>query len=116
MWNSKRLESNLSSCLDSISGSTTLIRYTFDEIKAVTKNFSWVNIVETGWFGNLYKGVFPNGIEVALKRGIAKQRVNLHARELVNNFIMCGALIDDLVPDIVEKEAMNKDDVDFWGL
>ncbi|PHT83603.1 hypothetical protein T459_12046 [Capsicum annuum] len=57
MWNSKRLESNLSSCLDSISGSTTLIRYTFDEIKAVTKNFSWVNIVETGWFGNLYKGL-----------------------------------------------------------
>ncbi|KAH0633942.1 probable LRR receptor-like serine/threonine-protein kinase RKF3 [Solanum tuberosum] len=67
-WNTKRLESNLSSRLDSISGSTTLIRYDFDEIKAATKNFSRVNIVGTGGYGNVYKGVLPGGIEVALKR------------------------------------------------
>ncbi|XP_016565621.2 probable LRR receptor-like serine/threonine-protein kinase RKF3 [Capsicum annuum] len=67
-WNTRRLESNLSSRLDSISGSTTLIRYTFDEIKAATKNFSRMNIVGTGGYGNVYKGVLPGGIEVALKR------------------------------------------------
>ncbi|PHT32244.1 hypothetical protein CQW23_28581 [Capsicum baccatum] len=51
MWNIRRLESNLSSHLDWISGSTTLMRYTFNEIKATTKNFSRVNIVGTRSFG-----------------------------------------------------------------
>ncbi|CAN4093157.1 unnamed protein product [Withania somnifera] len=67
-WNTRRLESNLASRLDSISGSTTLVRFTFDEIKAATKNFSRTNIVGTGGYGNVYKGVLPGGIEVALKR------------------------------------------------
>ncbi|MCE3214623.1 putative LRR receptor-like serine/threonine-protein kinase rkf3 [Datura stramonium] len=67
-WNTRRLESNLSSRLDSISGSTTLVRFTFEEIKVATKNFSRANIVGTGGYGNVYKGVLPGGIEVALKR------------------------------------------------
>ncbi|OIT39484.1 PREDICTED: probable LRR receptor-like serine/threonine-protein kinase RKF3 [Nicotiana attenuata] len=67
-WNDRRIESNLSSRLDSISGSTTLIRFTIDEIKLATKNFARANIVGTGGYGNVYKGVLPGGIEVALKR------------------------------------------------
>ncbi|KAK4357325.1 hypothetical protein RND71_022935 [Anisodus tanguticus] len=67
-WNTRRLESNLSSRLDSISGSTTLVRFTFDEIKVATKNFARVNIIGTGGYGNVYKGVLPGGVEVALKR------------------------------------------------
>ncbi|CAA2940090.1 probable LRR receptor-like serine threonine-kinase RKF3 [Olea europaea subsp. europaea] len=59
---------NTSSGLDSISGSTTLIRFKFDEIKAATKNFSWDNIIGRGGYGNVYKGVLPDGSEVALKR------------------------------------------------
>ncbi|KAF3674557.1 hypothetical protein FXO38_05166 [Capsicum annuum] len=67
-WNARRLKSNLNSHLDSISGSTTFIRYTFDEIKAATKNLSRLNIVGTGGYGNVYNGVLPGGIEVALRR------------------------------------------------
>ncbi|CAI9785645.1 unnamed protein product [Fraxinus pennsylvanica] len=61
-------EVNASSGLDSIRGSTTLIRFKFDEIKAATKNFSRDNIIGRGGYGNVYKGVLPDGSEVALKR------------------------------------------------
>ncbi|XP_059295568.1 probable LRR receptor-like serine/threonine-protein kinase RKF3 [Lycium ferocissimum] len=68
-WNTtRRLESNLSSRMDSISGSTTLVRFTIDEIKLATKNFTRTNIIGTGGYGNVYKGVLPGGVEVALKR------------------------------------------------
>ncbi|KAI7984191.1 putative LRR receptor-like serine/threonine-protein kinase RKF3 [Camellia lanceoleosa] len=63
-----RTETSLASGLDSISGSTTLVRYTFDEIKQSTKNFSRENIIGSGGYGNVYKGVLPDGSEVALKR------------------------------------------------
>ncbi|PHT32242.1 hypothetical protein CQW23_28579 [Capsicum baccatum] len=43
------------------------MKYTFDEIKATTKNFSKVNIVGTRGYENVYKGVLPGGIKVALK-------------------------------------------------
>ncbi|CAI9781145.1 unnamed protein product [Fraxinus pennsylvanica] len=61
-------EVRLTSGLDSISGSTTLIRFKFDEIKAATKNFSREHIIGRGGYGNVYKGVLPDGSEVALKR------------------------------------------------
>ncbi|KAM7461616.1 hypothetical protein LguiA_029737 [Lonicera macranthoides] len=54
--------------LDSITRSTTLIRFTFDEIKVATKNFSRGNIIGRGGYGNVYKGVLTDGSEVALKR------------------------------------------------
>lgn len=57
-----------SSALDSISGSTTLIKFSFDEIQEATKNFSRLNIIGKGGYGNVYKGVLPDGTEVALKR------------------------------------------------
>ncbi|CAA3000298.1 probable LRR receptor-like serine threonine-kinase RKF3 [Olea europaea subsp. europaea] len=61
-------EVSLTSGLDSINGSTTLIRFKFDEIKAITKNFSREHIIGRGGYGNVYKGVLPDGSEVALKR------------------------------------------------
>ncbi|PIN26076.1 Serine/threonine protein kinase [Handroanthus impetiginosus] len=67
-WNHVRNSTNPSSGLDAISESTTLIRFTFDEIKAATKNFSRENIIGKGGYGNVYKGVLPDGSEVALKR------------------------------------------------
>ncbi|KAI7983251.1 putative LRR receptor-like serine/threonine-protein kinase RKF3 [Camellia lanceoleosa] len=44
------------------------MRYTFDEIKQSTKNFSRENIIGSGGYGNVYIGVLPDGSEVALKR------------------------------------------------
>ncbi|WOG83726.1 hypothetical protein DCAR_0102904 [Daucus carota subsp. sativus] len=57
-----------SSALDSITSSTTLIKFSFDEIQEATKNFSRANIIGRGGYGNVYKGVLPDGTEVALKR------------------------------------------------
>ncbi|KAA8543190.1 hypothetical protein F0562_021315 [Nyssa sinensis] len=63
-----RSQTSLASGLDSISGSTTLVRFTFDEIRQATSNFSRDNIIGRGGYGNVYKGVLPDGSEVALKR------------------------------------------------
>ena len=54
--------------LDSMKESTTLIRFTFDEIKKATRNFSRDNIIGRGGYGNVYKGFLPDGTEVAMKR------------------------------------------------
>ncbi|KAL0389555.1 UNVERIFIED_CONTAM: putative LRR receptor-like serine/threonine-protein kinase RKF3 [Sesamum calycinum] len=67
-WSNMRSDTNVSSGLESISASTTLIRFTFDEIKEATKNFSRENIIGKGGYGNVYKGALPDGSEVALKR------------------------------------------------
>ncbi|XP_073142369.1 probable LRR receptor-like serine/threonine-protein kinase RKF3 [Henckelia pumila] len=67
-WKNMRNSGDVRFGLDSISASTNLIRFTFDEIKAATNNFSRVNIVGKGGYGNVYKGLLPDGTEVALKR------------------------------------------------
>ncbi|KAI9119202.1 hypothetical protein K1719_009877 [Acacia pycnantha] len=54
--------------LDSMKESTTLIKFTFDDIKKATRNFSRDNIIGRGGYGNVYKGLLPDGTEVALKR------------------------------------------------
>ncbi|XVF21844.1 hypothetical protein REPUB_Repub12eG0124700 [Reevesia pubescens] len=54
--------------LPSISESTNLVKFTFDEIKNATRNFSRDNIIGRGGYGNVYKGYLPDGSEVALKR------------------------------------------------
>ncbi|XP_051141819.1 probable LRR receptor-like serine/threonine-protein kinase RKF3 [Andrographis paniculata] len=59
---------NLTSGLNSINQSTTLIQFKFDEIKSATNNFSRNNIIGKGGYGNVYKGILPDGSEVALKR------------------------------------------------
>ncbi|CAA0832072.1 Probable LRR receptor-like serine/threonine-protein kinase RKF3 [Striga hermonthica] len=57
------------SLLDSLNASTSLIHFTFDEIKTATRNFSRHNIIGTGGYGYVFKGTLPiNGSEVALKR------------------------------------------------
>ena len=47
---------------------TTLIRFTFDEIKKATSSFAGDNIIGKGGYGNVYKGVLFDGTQVALKR------------------------------------------------
>lgn len=63
-----RPESRTSLAMESIGASTTLIKFTFDDIKEATKNFSRDSIIGRGGYGNVYKGVLPDGSEVALKR------------------------------------------------
>ena len=47
---------------------TTIFKLSFEEIKRATKNFSRENIIGTGNYGNVYKGILEDGSEVALKR------------------------------------------------
>lgn len=63
-----RIESSPISGLDLVGTSTTLVRLTFDEVKEATRNFSRDNIIGRGGYGNVYRGVLPNGSEVAFKR------------------------------------------------
>ncbi|RDY11401.1 putative LRR receptor-like serine/threonine-protein kinase RKF3, partial [Mucuna pruriens] len=61
-------EMGLVSALDSMEQSTSLIRFSFDDIKKATKNFSRDNIIGRGGYGNVYKGLLSDGSEVAFKR------------------------------------------------
>ncbi|KAG4937566.1 hypothetical protein JHK85_052485 [Glycine max] len=45
-----------------------LKRFQFRELQIATNNFSSKNILGKGGFGNVYKGVFPDGTLVAVKR------------------------------------------------
>ncbi|TKY52579.1 LRR receptor serine/threonine-protein kinase RKF3 [Spatholobus suberectus] len=61
-------EMGLVSGLDSMEQSTTLMRFTIDDVKKATKNFSRDNIIGRGGYGNVYKGLLADGSEVAFKR------------------------------------------------
>ena len=63
-----KTEMGLGSGLDSMNQSTTLIKFSFDEIKKATRNFSGDNIIGKGAYGNVYRGVLFDGTQVALKR------------------------------------------------
>ncbi|TKW14548.1 hypothetical protein SEVIR_5G176100v4 [Setaria viridis] len=60
--------SKRSQAMESISASTTLVKFSYDEIKAATDGFSRESIIGRGGFGNVYKGVLRDGAEVAVKR------------------------------------------------
>ncbi|KAJ9696328.1 hypothetical protein PVL29_008518 [Vitis rotundifolia] len=64
----KREIGNIEMGLESISGSTSLIKFTIDEIRQATRNFTRDNIIGRGGYGNVYKGVLKDGSEVAFKR------------------------------------------------
>lgn len=51
-----------------INGNPFLIRFTIDEIKTASNNFSRENLIGRGGYGNVYKGILLDGSEVALKR------------------------------------------------
>ncbi|KAJ8748372.1 hypothetical protein K2173_003009 [Erythroxylum novogranatense] len=63
-----RVEAGTGSGLDSISESTTLVKFTFEEIKKATRNFNRDFIIGRGGYGNVYRGELADGSEVALKR------------------------------------------------
>ncbi|KAM1169453.1 hypothetical protein ACFX13_031942 [Malus domestica] len=65
---SDKIEQGLGSALESISGSTNVIKFKYEEISAATKNFSRDNVIGRGGYGNVYKGILDDGSEVALKR------------------------------------------------
>ncbi|XP_030552468.1 probable LRR receptor-like serine/threonine-protein kinase RKF3 [Rhodamnia argentea] len=48
--------------------STTVVRFSFEDIKKATRNFSRDYIIGRGGYGNVYKGLLHDGTEVALKR------------------------------------------------
>ncbi|WCJ21458.1 receptor-like kinase in in flowers 3 [Euphorbia peplus] len=54
--------------LESITDSTNLVKFTLDEIREATWNFSRQNIIGRGGYGNVYKGALPDGSQVAFKR------------------------------------------------
>ena len=54
--------------LDTVGSSTTLVCYSIDAIRSATANFSRKNIIGKGGYGNVYKGILPDGSQVALKR------------------------------------------------
>ncbi|XP_078151474.1 receptor-like kinase in in flowers 3 [Carex rostrata] len=54
--------------LESITASSTVIKFTLDEIRKATKNFSRENIIGRGGYGNVYKGILPDRSQVAVKR------------------------------------------------
>ncbi|XP_048137324.1 probable LRR receptor-like serine/threonine-protein kinase RKF3 isoform X2 [Rhodamnia argentea] len=48
--------------------SARVIRFTLEEIRKATNNFSRDNIIGRGGYGNVYRGLLKDGSEVALKR------------------------------------------------
>lgn len=62
------VETGLDNGLSSITENSTLVKFTFDEIKKATRNFSRENIIGKGGYGNVYKGELPDGTEIAVKR------------------------------------------------
>ena len=63
-----KMETSLDSGFGSMTGSDTLVKFKFEEIKRATMNFSRENIIGQGGYGNVYKGILPDGSEVAFKR------------------------------------------------
>ncbi|GFZ02923.1 receptor-like kinase in in flowers 3 [Actinidia rufa] len=72
--------------------STTLVKFTLEEMKAATGNFSRENLIGKGGYGNIYRGILADGSEVALKR----DSLGLHQRIIVCDLMHNGSLHDHL--------------------
>ncbi|XP_059652570.1 probable LRR receptor-like serine/threonine-protein kinase RKF3 [Cornus florida] len=51
-----------------IGESIGLVKFTIEEMKEATRNFSRGNLIGRGGYGNVYRGILADGSEVALKR------------------------------------------------
>ncbi|XP_057512593.1 probable LRR receptor-like serine/threonine-protein kinase RKF3 [Actinidia eriantha] len=54
--------------LGSFGERTTLVKFTLEQMKAASTNFSRENLIGKGGYGNVFRGVLANGSQVALKR------------------------------------------------
>ncbi|KAI3794376.1 hypothetical protein L1987_37007 [Smallanthus sonchifolius] len=72
LWRSSKNSS--SSQIDKSTGSTVLLqgptRYSYDDLRKATNNFSHQNNLGGGVFGEVYKGVLKNGDTVAIKKTV----------------------------------------------
>lgn len=72
---------------DFVSGNAKFFKLTFEEIKKGTNNFSRENIIGMGGYGNVYRGILPDGSEVAFKRfknrSVAADKTFAHEVEVI---------------------------------
>lgn len=66
--NVRSIDTGLVSARELIGGSTSVAKFTFEEIKKATNNFHRENIIGRGGYGNVYKGILDDESEVAVKR------------------------------------------------
>lgn len=82
-------ETSLILGLGSINGSTNLVKFKYEDIKKATMKFSRENLIGIGAYGNVYKGILPNGSQVAFKRfkncSVAGDAAFAHEVEVIAN-------------------------------
>ncbi|KAL7259440.1 hypothetical protein ACSBR1_005360 [Camellia fascicularis] len=84
---SGKIATSFVSWVESIKGSSNLVKYKFEEIKSATMNFSRENIIGKGQYGYVYRGTLQDGSEVAVKKikncSLAGDRTFAHEVEVV---------------------------------
>ncbi|CAI0394998.1 unnamed protein product [Linum tenue] len=97
--------------------------FTFSDIKAATNNFSTENLLGSGGFGPVYKGVLPGGEEIAVKRlsesstqGIVEFRneVSLTARLQHVNLVRVVGFCTEKEEKMLVYEFMPNRSLDFY--
>ncbi|CAI9102353.1 OLC1v1000609C1 [Oldenlandia corymbosa var. corymbosa] len=58
----------LASGFEMLTEGITLLRFSIEELRLATANFSRENLIGRGGYGNVFKGILKDGSEVALKR------------------------------------------------
>ncbi|KAM4119315.1 hypothetical protein ACJW30_03G049700 [Castanea mollissima] len=123
--NSAKDETGLILGLGSISGSTNLFKFKYEGIKKATMNFSRENLIGKGGYGNVHKGILPDGSQVAFKRSkncsaagdatfsyeveviasycTATVPLEGHQRIIVCDFMPNGSLYDHLFGSEIKK-------------